>query len=75
MTSWTRVASRQTSWTKVVQEYALIKEMSCRPLNMKQLVPKPSFHHNLTGDSKQKTYWTKLVKEYSLMKEMPLKMK
>ena len=42
--------------------------------NVRHLVTKCSFSHNITDASKQKTYLTNFFKEYALMKEMPLNM-
>ena len=60
----TEATKQKTYLMNVVKEYALIQEMSWRPLNVE------SFGHNLTEATKQKTFLTKVVQGYALMMKM-----
>ena len=68
--NFTGTSNQKTYLTKVVKEYTLIKQMSCRPPNMESIGHKMFILSNLTGASKQKTYLAKVVKLGLLSKEM-----
>ena len=68
--NFTGATNKKTYLTKVVKEYALIKEMSWRPAYME------SYGHKMFISSQPylwlytNTYLTKVVKEYVLMQKM-----
>ena len=70
VTTLLKPLNKKTYLTKVVKEYALMKEMPCRPLNMESFGHKIFIQSKITGACNQKTSLTIVVKEYTLIKIM-----